>query len=28
MLRNTVITLHAGWGTEGTEVIFGTAWSY
>ena len=28
MLRNTVITLHAGWGTEGSEVTFGTAWSY
>jgi outer membrane protein assembly factor BamA len=28
ILRNTVITFHAGWGTEGSEFTFGTAWSY
>ena len=28
LMRNTLITLVAGKGTEGTEVIFGTAWSY
>ena len=28
MLRNTVITLAAGFGSDGTQVTFGTAWSY
>jgi hypothetical protein len=28
LMRNTVITLAAGFGTEGAQVTFGTAWSY
>ena len=28
LVRNTVITFHAGWGTDGSEFTFGTAWSY
>lgn len=28
LLRNTVITLAGGFGTEGAQVTFGTAWSY
>ena len=28
LVRNTVITFHAGKGTDGSEFTFGTAWSY
>ena len=28
LARNTVITIQAGWGSEGSQFTFGTAWSY
>jgi outer membrane protein assembly factor BamA len=28
LMRNTLVTLVAGWGTEGGQVTFGTTWSY
>jgi hypothetical protein len=28
LMRNTVITLAGGFGTDGAQVTFGTAWSY
>jgi len=28
MLRNTLIIVGAGKGTEGAQVLFGTSWSY